>query len=152
LFQWVLAFFSSYVVIHFGLKRHIWNRFIFFLIICSCMISLYIFLWAIFSLYAFVLFSICNLFLYPMYRVSAHTYDLTIMDNSKNTQHDFYPMMLWREAIMLVTRAGSILIVLSILCFTNIDSESALRISLIIVALSILWEVISIYFWEKFER
>jgi YQGE family putative transporter len=152
IFQWVLAFLSSYVVIHFWLKRHVWNRFIFFLIICSCMIGLYIFLWALFSFYAFILFSVFNLFLFPMYRVSAHTYDLTIMDNSKNWEQDFYPMMLWREAIMLVSRAGSILLILTILYFTNIESELALRIALLMVGLSLLWEVISIYFWEKFER
>lgn len=152
IFQWVLAFLSSYIVIHFWLKRHVWNRFKFFLIICSCMISLYFFLGALFSFYAFLLFSVFNLFLFPMYRVSAHTYDLTIMDNEKNKNHDFYPMMLWREILLLIARAWSIMIIILILSFTDMTSELALRISLILVGLSILWEVISIYFWEKYER
>jgi len=151
-FQWILAFLASYVVIHFGLKRHAWNRFNFFFIICSSMVLMYLVFASFFSIYVFILFSLLNLFLFPMYRVSAHTYDLMVMDNSNIWENDFYPTMLWREILLLISRWWSILFLMWLLYCFSIDSVSALRVSLAMVWFSIFWELCSIYFWERYEK
>ena len=151
-FQWILAFFSSYVVIHFGLRRKAWNRFKFFSIICSAMICLYLLLAWFFNIYTFLFFSVLNLFLFPMYRVSAHTYDLIIMDTVKSWDHDFYPMMLWREILLLISRAWSIILMIMFLMFTDFSDLNILRASLVFVWVSLFWEVVSIYLWGKYEK
>ncbi len=153
LLQWFLAFISSYVVIYFWLKRNIWNRLRYFFYICIFLSSLYFLLAASFNIYTFLLFSFWILFLFPMYRVSAHTYDLAVMDNNKSTKdQDFYPKMLWREILLIISRGWSILSMLLILYLTDISSEWALRISFMLIWLCILWEVFWIRLWEKYEK
>ncbi len=152
LFQWILVLFSTYFIIHLSHKRQEETRLQYFFIICLLVSLNFISFGIWFSFVNFLIFSIVFLFIAPLRRVSEHVYDLSLMDNIKTDNNDFYPAMILRESILWI---GRIIALLVLLFFANskiFDNEAILRIWLIIEWIGVLLLFISIYLWEKYEK
>lgn len=152
LYQWFLTILSTYVLVHFSIKRTWKNKFKYFLIFSILLWLNSIFLWFYFSLTNFIIYSLIWLFLNPMFRVSEHVYDLALMDNIKTDTADFYPAMILREIILWIWRITSLLLLLFIFKYFDLSTNSILKLTL--VFLWILFIIIpwSIYLWEKNEK
>lgn len=152
LFQAILALISTFLVIHLSHKREENNRLKYYFIFCFLLFLVYLLFWIFFSLINFIIFSLILIFLKPLFRVSSHVYDLSLMDSIKAWNNDFYPAMLLREAVLWIWRIGSLLILLFIFKNMNLTLELNLKIWLIISWIVFIFLYWSIYFWEKKEK
>ncbi len=154
LFQWLLSLISTFLIVHFSFKRNWKNRLKYFSIFSFLIFINFIIISFNFNLTYFIIFSLIWLFLLPLFRVSEHIYDLSLMDNIKTENSDFYPAMIMREIFLWVWRIWALL-VLSIITKSNIlnfDTTQTLKIWLLLIWVFYILSVISIYFWEKNEK
>lgn len=151
-FQGILAFVSSFVVMYVWMKRKPDNRLLYLIIISFIIfINLSVFSWY-FNMIYFVIFSFISIFLDSLYRVSEHTYDLSLMDNIRQWKSDFYPAMIMRECLLWSGRVISISLILILFLYTWLDTESLLRIGLLFIWMTFILKVMFIYLWEKYEK
>ena len=151
-FQWILALMSMFVVMHFSLKRHTENR-LHYLATLSVLLFINFLIFSLyFSVIFFLIFSFVLIFLESLYRVSEHTYDLSLMDNVKTPTSDFYPSMLLRELVLYMGRILILILLLLLFLYTWIGIENILRVWIFFMWLSYLFIVVSIYYWEKHEK
>lgn len=143
---------STFLIVHLSHKRKEETRFQYFFIICFLLFLNFIFFWLYFSLVAFVIFSLIGLFLNPIYRVSEHVYDLSLMDSIKVEWNDFYPAMIMRETILWIGRMFTLFILFIFLKSWKFDTENILRLWLILNGILLMFLSIGIYFWEKKEK
>lgn len=151
LFQALLTFISTFLIIHLSLKRSKTNRVKYFFYFSFFILLNYILFWLNFTTIWYIIFSFIWLFLNPIYRVSEHVYDLALMDNIKTNDSDFYPAMVLREIILYAWRLLSIILIFLLLKYW-LNTEETLKISLIICWFIFLIKYFSIYFWEKYEN
>ncbi len=150
--QWLLAFISSFVIVHFSFKRNSDNRFYYLTIIgIFSFINLIIFT-LFFNITYFIIFSLISIFLDSMYRVSEHTYDLSLMDNIKTGESDFYPAMVLREVLLWWWRITALVLLFCISLYSWFAIENILKIGLTLMGITFLIKIVTIYWWEKYER
>lgn len=152
LFQWILAFISTFVIVHFSVKRNWSNRFKYFFILSLLVFTNYLVFVYHFNTIFFIIFSLVILFLKPLFRVSEHIYDLLLMDSIKTVNSDFYPAMILREIVLWLWRVIAIMSLLLLAKYTDISSESVLQIGLLSIGFCFLLQSIVIYFWDKYEN
>ncbi|MFA5917248.1 MAG: MFS transporter [Candidatus Gracilibacteria bacterium] len=152
LFQGILTIISTYLIIHLSHKRKEETRLKYFFIICVLQFVNFIFIGTFFNLISFIIFSLVSLFLNPIYRVSEHVYDLTLMDSIKTKNNDFYPAMLMREFVLWIGSMSGLTTLLILINFTKFDTEKFLKIGLIYNGFSFIFLMFCIYLWEKYEK
>lgn len=152
LFQAILTFISTTLIVHLSHKRNHENRLRHFLIICVLFAINFIFLGLFLWILSFLVFSLANLFLSPLFRVSEHVYDLSLMDNIKTDHSDFFPAMILREIILWIWRIFILLVILFFIYIWETTTENILKIWIFLSEISYLLIVICIYFWEKYEK
>jgi hypothetical protein len=152
LFQAFLTFISTTLIVHLSSKRHEKNRFKYYFNISLLMMLNFVFLWAFLWTFTFVVFSLILLFLEPILWVSYHVYNLSLMDNIKTKNNDFYPSMLWREVFLYTWRIWVLLWLAFLVYFFKFDLEETLKTWIFLCIFSYIMLVWSIYFWEKREK
>jgi len=152
LFQWILTLISTYVVINLSFKRNIHTRLKYYFIICFLLFLTNFVFWIIFSLTFYILFSLANIFLSPIFRVSEHVYDLALMDSIKTKTSDFFPAMIFREVVLWIWRVLALIILYVLLYFTQINTNEILQSWLLIRWLFLIILPFTILLWEKYEK
>ncbi|MDD3303033.1 MAG: hypothetical protein PHN31_05750 [Candidatus Gracilibacteria bacterium] len=152
LFQGILTLISTYVVINLSFKRNTHTRLKYYFIICFLLFLTNFVFGIIFSLTFFILFSLANIFLSPIFRVSEHVYDLALMDSIKTEKSDFFPAMILREIVLWIGRMLSLIMLYVLLFFTKIDTNEILQSGLLIRGLFLLILPFTILLWEKYEK
>jgi len=152
LFQAWLTFISTFAVIHLSHKRQEENRLKYYFRVIIAMTILYIIFWMYFWLLSYIIFSLLLLFIKPIFRVSEHVYDLSMMDNIKILDNDFYPSMLLREIILWIWRVISLGIIFILSIYFWFELTFILRIWLIIIWFSHIFLYIWAYLREKHEK
>lgn len=152
LFQWILVIISTYFIIHLSHKRQEKTRLQYFFVICLLIALNFIVFWFSFNFISFLIFSLASIILSPIYRVSEHVYDLSLMDNIKTDNNDFYPAMILREIVLWIGRICALVLLLFFVNLELFENEVILRIWLISEWIAILLLFVSIYFWEKKEK
>ena len=151
LFEWIITFISTFLVIFLANKRNVGNR-VKIMWILSFLIFVNISIFAFnFSLIWYIIFTLLAIILNPLYRVSSHVFDLKLMDTIKVSESDFYPTMILREFSLWI---GRILALggLSILVYYWFNDKNILRIWLlwIWVFTILLWVAIALHM--KYEE
>lgn len=152
LFQWFLAIISTFLIVHFSLKRKENNRFKYYTFFWILYFLNFMFFVFNFNIFWFIIFSLLNLILIPLFRVSTHVYDLSLMDNIRTWVSDFYPAMILREVILYFWRLiwlGTLLIIVNKYNFSEI---TIYKWWLTFIAIMFLFLILSIYFREKNEK
>ena len=152
LFQWILTILSILLVVHLSHKRNRDNRFHYFAIICLWLCINYVVFGIFFGVFGFILSSLLSLFLNPLFRVSEHVYDLSLMDSIKTQNNDFYPAMVMRESILWLWRISGISILFLICTIYWGSIETTLSIWVILSGISYMLLAGSVYLWERYER
>lgn len=152
LFQAILTFISTFSIIHLSHKRNEKNRLKYYLLLSLLMMLLYIWFWIYFWLISYLIFSLLLLFVKPIFRISEHVYDLSMMDNIKTKENDFYPAMLFREIILWVWRMSWLLFLLVIYYFSWFELNFILRIWVYLIWFSFIFLYFWAYLWEKYEK
>ncbi len=152
IFQGILTIISTFLIVHLSHKRKEETRFQYFFIISFLLFLSFIFFWFYFNLVAFAIFSLIGLFLNPIYRVSEHVYDLSLMDSIKVEWNDFYPAMIMRETILWIGRMLALFILFIFLKSWKFDTENILSLWLILNGILFIFLSVGIYFWEKHEK
>lgn len=151
LFQAILTIISTTVIVHLSHKRHHENRLKYFLRISILLALNYLFLWLFLWTLSFIIFSFLNLFLSPIYRVSEHVYDLSLMDNIKTENSDFFPAMILREFILNFWRIFILVVLFIIFQFLN-NEILTLKIAIFLTSVSFIIVYFLIHKWEKNEK
>ncbi len=152
LFQWILTILSTYLVMDLSFKRNKKTRLKYFFIICIFIFIINVFFWIFFNLTIFIIFSLTTIFTSPIFRVSEHVYDLELMDSIKTWDHDFFPAMIFREAVLWIWRVLALFILYLLLYYTLIDTDNILRSWLLIRWFFLILLPFSILLWEKYEK
>lgn len=152
LFQWGLTIVSTFLVVHLSHKRNENNRLKYFFIISVFMCLNFLILWLSFCFVTFVVFSLVWLFLNPLFRVSEHVYDLSLMDNIKTPNSDFYPAMILREILLWAWRILALLVLLFLSWYTRLTLIEVLQQWLIFAWLFTIMLSWTLYLWEKYEK
>ena len=151
LFQWAMSIVSTFCVIYFASRRTIENRMYYFFFL-SVLLFLNYFLFSLFfGLISFIIFSFILLLLKPIFRVSSHTYDLSLMDNVKTDRSDFYPSMILREIILAFGRFSAIWIII-VLFHIGYTTQILLQAWIALIWCKYILKSILIYLWEKYEK
>ncbi len=152
LFQAILTLISTFVVMHLSHRREEENRLKYYFRVSLSMTLLYIFFWLFFWLTSYIIFSFILLFTKPISRVSEHVFDLSMMDNIKTSESDFYPAMLFREVILWTWRMSWLLILLLMYYFSWLELNNILKIGLILIWFTYIFLYFWANFWEKYEK
>jgi len=151
-FQWILTIISTSIVIHLSHKRNEKKRFLYLFIPSILFFLIYIMFSYFFSLTSFIVYSVLWLMLNPIFRVSQHVYDLSLMDNIKTGNSDFYPAMILREYILWIWRflwLVLLYIVSKVLDFSNIET---IKLWLVWIWICYVCIILAMRLWEKYEK
>ncbi len=151
LFEWIITFISTFLVILVATKRKIKNRIKFMWILSILLfINLTIFAYN-FNIYWYIIFTLIALLLNPLYRISEHVFDLKLMDTIKVKWSDFYPAMILREISLWFWR---ILILILFIYFVKIwlDTIDILRLWLFFIWVFLISAWWSIALHMKYEN
>lgn len=132
-FNAIFAVISACVLIVLSHHRHTKNRlrFLFYTSLASVIVTL---LFAIrLDLVAFIIFTFLFVIIKPLQRVSAHVIDLETMETLSREGRDFFPTMIFRDAVFGVWRVIALL-VLAFLLVSVTDIHLAIRIGLFALA------------------
>ena len=152
IFQWILTIISTSIVIHLSHKRNEKERFLYLLVPAILLFMTYIMFSYFLSLTSFIIYSILWLILNPIFRVSAHVYDLSLMDSIKTESSDFYPAMILREYVLWMWRLLWLIwlyILSKVLDFSNSET---IRLWLMFIWICYLLTILIIQLWEKHEK
>ena len=151
LFEWVITFISTFLVIFVATKRKRKNRIKFMWILSVLLfINLSIFSYN-FNIYWYIIFTLIGLLLNPLYRISEHVFDLKLMDTIKVKWSDFYPAMILREISLWVWRV-SILFLFIYLVKIWLGTDDILKIALISIWIFLILAWWSIALHIKYEN
>lgn len=151
LFQWILTILSIVLVVHLSHKRNKDNRLRYFTLICLWLCLNYVIFGIFFGVLGFVLSSLVSLFLSPLFRVSEHVYDLSLMDSIKTQNNDFYPAMVMRESILWLWRISGIITLLLISRFYWTNIEAMLSVWVVLSGIAYMLVAGAIYLWERYD-
>jgi len=152
IFQWILWIISISLIIFFSLKRNWDNRFKFFAILSFSYFLICILLVLNFNIVGYIIFSLFSILIKPLYNVSKHVYDLSLMDNIKTCENDFFPAMLFRDFVQYLWRLVALFSFLYISLNYNFSFEKILKIWLFSIGLLYIILVWSIFLWRKYEE
>lgn len=150
-FQWILWIISTYSVMYLATKRTPNNRIQYFIVLGALMFLNYIWFALFYSLWAFIIFSLISIILYPLFRVSSHSYSLSLMDNVKIPGSDFYPSMILREIILTIGRFVAIGILIFFFYYW-FDLQTLLQIGIACIGINYILKSGLIYLWDKHEK
>lgn len=133
LFNALFAIISAVVLIALSKHRHAKNRlgFLFYTSLASVLVTLFFALR--FDLAAFVVYTLLSVVIKPLQRVSAHVIDLETMETLAREGRDFFPTMIFRDAIFGVWRVLA-LAALGFLLLMVTDVDTSVRIGLAALA------------------
>lgn len=151
-FQWLLALFSTALVIYLSFNRNEKNRFKYLVIFSLLYFFNYLIFVVNFNFIWFVIFSLLNIFIHPLYRVSYHVYHLSLVDNMKNEDGDFYLWMLIREIYLFVWRLFILIMMYFIINYFSLNNMYILKWWILFVWLMFFILTLNIYLWEKYEE
>lgn len=152
LLEWSLAIMSVLLIIFFSFRREENTRLKYLAFFAVLYFFNYMFLALHFYLLGFVIFSLLALVIKPLFRVSTHVYDLSIMDNVKTATNDFYPAMIMREFFLLLGRILWLSVLIFIVTYYNFTDIEIYKGGLFITGSIFLLLIVSIYLWEKYEK
>jgi len=142
LFEWIVTFISTFLVIFIANKRNIGNR-IKFMGILSVLLFINLSIFAYnFNIYGYIIFTLIALLLNPLYRISEHIFDLKLMDTIKVKWSDFFPAMILREVSLWIWRIF-ILLLFVYLIKSWLEIDNILRIGL-----SSIWLFLILAWWS----
>lgn len=148
IFEWIISIISTLLIVLLSTKRNNKNREKYMIITAFLLLlNLIIFVFN-FNVFWYIFFSLIMLILQPLYRVSQHVFDLSLMDSIKIKSSDFYPAMLFRDITLTIWRLWVILL-MSLLVISWIETEVILKIWLIWAGLASILTSISIWMYNK---
>ena len=151
LFEWIITFISTFLVILVSSKRKRKNR-IRFMWILSVLLFINLTMFAYnFNIYWYIIFTLIALLLNPLYRISEHVFDLKLMDTIKLKWSDFYPAMIFREISLWIWRI-SILLFFIFLVKSWFENNQILRIWLVFIWLFLILAWWSVALHMKYEN
>lgn len=148
LFNWLLAFISSYIVVHLWLQRLPHSRFKHYASFIGIWIFNLLLLSFFFNIYMYFLFSFLLLLTWPLVKSSQHTYNLALMDNFKSDKSWFMLGMIWREFVLLIWRILWFIISFFLFLTTSWNLELTLRYLLFLIWVSLIFKLLFIKRWE----
>lgn len=127
------------------------NRKAFLFVLSWIIIINYIVFISHFTLIWYIIFTIMHLFLWPLYRVSEHTYDLTLMDALKDTGRDFYPPMVIREFFLWIGRLWGIVLLYLLYKYSQTELQ-IMQSSLLLIVIFLTLSTGGIYLYHRYEE
>lgn len=152
LFNSILTLISVFLLIYLSHRREEKNRLKYFFYLTILMSGLYMYFWFYFSLISYIIFSLILLLIRPMFRVSEHVYDLSMMDNIKTWESDFFPAMLFREVILWIWRTIGLVLLLLVYYFSWMTPDNILRLWLFLIWIVLLSSFLGVLLWDKYEK
>ena len=121
IFNSVFAVISALVLVFVTHFRNEGNR-LSFLALTTLLLSLFAILPAMsFTLVAFVIFTLGNVIVKPLYRVSSHVIDLETMETLAHVESDFYPTMILRDISLWFWRTIGCILLLVVIAYAHED-------------------------------
>jgi len=152
LFEWIISFISTILLIFIANKRNSNNRIkIMWYLVWFIFLNYLIFAFN-FNIFWYIIFTLIWIILWPLYRVSEHVYDLKIMDSIKLDWSDFYPAMILRVFVLWIWRLIIIWIFIYISIFSWLELDYILRFWIILIPVFMFIAWWSIYLHLKYEK
>ena len=148
LFQGLLWLVSVGFIIFLSHKRHKDNRLLYLAVITLFMIWNFVLFVFNFSLWGYVIYNLILILIQPTYKVSLHVYNLKLMDNLDTW---FFPTMLLRELLLWIGRILSLLFLLGVVLFFELDTRYFLYVVMGVLLMMYIFVYVTIYLFEKRE-
>ena len=124
IFNSVFAVISAIMLVFLTRFRNEGNR-LSFLALTTLLLSLFALLPAFsFTFVFFVVYTLGNVILKPLYRVSSHVIDLETMETLAHAESDFYPTMILRDASLWVWRMVGCALLLTVIGYAGGDVQT----------------------------
>lgn len=149
IFQGIVGLLSVVFILFLSHKRHENNRAKIMLIAASLMALNYIVLGFHISFISLVIFSLINIILEPIFRVSEHVFDLKYMGEINIKNNNFFGTMLSREIVVWLWRATALILLIISFSFWTDNISKTLILPLILSGIGYVITTLFIFAEEK---